>query len=172
MTDLPYSYVVRVAELPPDGLDLRLEPDADTLEKLGRYVGVAAMHVLSAHLLIRPIAGDGVHVTGEVAATVRQISVVSLEGFDCDVTEPVDVRFMPEAAIERLAAKAEEEEVDIDLPDPIHDGRIDLGALVTEFLALGVDPYPRMPGEVFETPAIDETQASPFAALGQLKNRS
>ncbi len=33
-----------------------------------------------------------------------------------------------------------------DPPDPIIDGKIDLGALAAEFFALGLDPYPRKPG--------------------------
>ena len=29
---------------------------------------------------------------------------------------------------------------------------VDLGAVATEFLLLGIDPYPRKPGAVFEAP--------------------
>ena len=39
-----------------------------------------------------------------------------------------------------------------DAPDPIVDGKIDLGALAAEFLALGLDPYPRKPGVAFAPP--------------------
>ena len=35
-----------------------------------------------------------------------------------------------------------------DAPDPIVDGKIDLGALAAEFMILGLDPYPRKPGVV------------------------
>ena len=37
-----------------------------------------------------------------------------------------------------------------DPPEPIVNGAIDLGALAAEFLMLGLDPYPRKPGAVFE----------------------
>ena len=60
-------------------------------------------------------------------------------------------------------------------PDPDHtsrsilDGRIDLGVLAAEFLALGLDPYPRKPGADFAAPAeADISTDSPFAALRQL----
>ena len=36
------------------------------------------------------------------------------------------------------------------LPEPLHDGAVDLGAVATEFLLLGIDPYPRKPDAVFE----------------------
>ena len=39
---------------------------------------------------------------------------------------------------------------DADIPDPIVGGRIDFGVLTAEFLALGLDPYPRKPGMAFE----------------------
>ena len=54
---------------------------------------------------------------------------------------------------------------DDDEPDPIVDGKIDLGALAAEFFALGLDPYPRKPGVAFEPPAEPEPEATPFAVL-------
>ena len=42
---------------------------------------------------------------------------------------------------------------DEDDPDPVIDGKIDLGALTAEFFALGLDPYPRKPGAEFVAPA-------------------
>jgi hypothetical protein len=60
-----------------------------------------------------------------------------------------------------------------DLPDPIVAGRIDLGALVAEFLALGLDPYPRKPGVEFAEPqgaAHEPVGESPFAKLRGLKD--
>ncbi len=36
--------------------------------------------------------------------------------------------------------------------EPLIGGVIDLGALATEFLILGLDPYPRKPGAVFQPP--------------------
>ncbi len=58
-----------------------------------------------------------------------------------------------------------------DPPEPIVNGAIDLGALAVEFLMLGLDPYPRKPGAVFE-PVIAPVDPAdhPFAALGALKN--
>jgi hypothetical protein len=46
---------------------------------------------------------------------------------------------------------------------------VDLGAIASEFLILGIDPYPRKPGVVFEPNLEREAGASPFAALAALK---
>ena len=99
----------------------------------------------------------GVRVTGEVHAEVTQLCVVSLEPFAATVDEPVDVRFAPAEAAEtaRRAGDDDAEMVEVggeDPPDPIVDGKIDLGALAAEFFALGLDPYPRKPGVAFDPP--------------------
>ena len=58
------------------------------------------------------------------------------------------------------------------IPDVYRDGRIDLGAIVAEHLALGLDPYPRSPGVAFDGHIEDDPAAdpSPFAALAALKS--
>ena len=58
-----------------------------------------------------------------------------------------------------------------DPPELIVNGTIDLGALATEFLVLGLDPYPRKAGAVFE-PVLAPTDPEdhPFAALAKLKS--
>jgi hypothetical protein len=56
-----------------------------------------------------------------------------------------------------------------DAPEPLVGNAIDLGAIATEFLILGLDPYPRRPDVVFETPPAGDEPAHPFAALAGLK---
>ena len=53
--------------------------------------------------------------------------------------------------------------------EPLIDGKIDLGAIATEFLIVGLDPYPRKPGAVFQPPVDATPDEGPFAALGALK---
>ncbi|MFS8038268.1 YceD family protein [Xanthobacter sp. AM11] len=165
MTDLPYSHVVAVGDLPPHGLALELVPDAAACAALARHAGVLAVEGLRARLHFAPEGGAGVHLTGELVATVRQACGVTLEPFDTPVREAIDVHFVPQGT----APREVDEESEQDPPDEVVDGRIDAGALVGEFLALGVDPYPRKPGAVFEPPAEDVAAQSPFAALARLK---
>ena len=54
--------------------------------------------------------------------------------------------------------------------DPIENGVINLGRVATDALFLGIDPYPRRPDAVFETPAaIADPEDHPFAALKALQ---
>ena len=121
--------------------------------------------------------GKSVIVTGDVKGRITQICVVTLDPFESEFDESVEMEYAPEAQVaeawERIAkaeaagGNAPEE----DPPDVIVDGRIDLGALTAETLALSLDPYPKKPGVEFEPPAAPDStpDESPFAALARLK---
>ncbi|MFG1393878.1 YceD family protein [Xanthobacter agilis] len=164
--DLPFRHVLSLAEVPPHGLDLRLEPTEAVRAAMAKHMGVLAMPAFVATLHIAPEGAAGLHVTGTVDAAVVQTCGVTLEPFEAPVREPVDVHFVPEGTA--LPAPAEDDE-SYDPPDEIINGAIDVGALASEFLALGIDPYPRKPGAVFEPPAEDAAAISPFSALSRLK---
>ena len=81
------------------------------------------------------------------------------------------MRFAPQRAADFRSMAAKETETfsvdEEDEPDPVVDGKIDLGALASEFFALGLDPYPRKPGAVFVEDANSEPGDWSFAALAQ-----
>ena len=167
----PWSHPLAVAGLPPDGATLKLAPSEKERAALAHYVGVLAVPVLVIDVRATPDGRGGVAIEGSLAATVRQTCVVSLEPFDNVVNEQIALRFLPESAAD--FAIAEDGGDELDVADVIRDGVVDLGALVTEFLALGVDPYPRRPGAVFAPPdtTIADEAFSPFAALAKLKQK-
>jgi hypothetical protein len=96
--------------------------------------------------------------------------VVTLEPVENEVDEAIDVAFVPAGAASLEDYSSGEVEVTLeDEPEPLVGNAIDLGAIATEFLILGLDPYPRKPDVVFETPPASDEPAHPFAALGGLK---
>lgn len=116
--------------------------------------------------------GSGLHVVGSISATVGQNCVVTLEPLANEVNETIDLAFEPP---QKLAEASEPDRQQHDVkwsdPEPLVGGVIDLGALATEFLILGLDPYPRKPGAVFAPPHDDKREPGPFAALGRLAKR-
>jgi uncharacterized metal-binding protein YceD (DUF177 family) len=82
-----------------------------------------------------------------------------------------------------FSPNAEDTDGDIDLdlslddpPDPIYDGKLDLGEIATEHLALGLDPFPRddnAESVVISTECddLEEKRPSPFAVLAQLNKK-
>jgi hypothetical protein len=117
--------------------------------------------------------GAGLHVVGRVSATVGQSCVVTLEPLVNEVDEAIDLVFVAEplaaAPSESTGARDGLGEEGADAPEPLAGGRVDLGALATEFLILGLDPYPRKPGAIFQPPQDVTPEEGPFAALADLK---
>ena len=105
---------------------------------------------------------DGLRVVGQVSATVGQVCVVTLEPMERGLEEPVDLMFSPQAVCSSVGRSAGEVEIPPRMaPEPLVDGIVDLGAIATEFLILGIDPYPRKPDAEFEPPpAGDDGRAS------------
>jgi uncharacterized metal-binding protein YceD (DUF177 family) len=164
----PWSVPVVVADIPDAGRRVDLVPDAETRAAIASAVGAVAMPRLEAAFDLTRYGGDGVHVLGWVSATVSQTCVVTLDPVQNEVEEDIDLVFTAEPAagsgIDAGAASGLEE-----VPEALRDGVIDLGAVATEFLILGIDPYPRKPGAEFEAPAAGEAGGHPFAALAALK---
>jgi uncharacterized metal-binding protein YceD (DUF177 family) len=160
----PLSRPYDVSRLPARGTPIHVHATAEECEVLAKDFGISAIRALSADYTIDKTA-KGVRVRGAVRATIVQICVVTLDPFESEVTEQVEVDFAEPSG--GMPAAPPNDEHDYEPPDEIVDGRIDLGALTAEFLAIGLDPYPRKPGVDFE-PRIEEVE-SPFAALSKLK---
>ena len=183
-----WSQMLTVHEIPERGLDVVIEADAAVREKLARLNGIPGIASARATLHASRRGKDGLHVTGVIRARATLVCVVSLEPFETDIDEPVDVEFEParrpkyaRPETERTSRRrrdvrqpVEEDEEgmdDLDAPDEIIDGKVDLGALAAEFLTLGIDPYPRKPGVAFEEPKAAGVAVSPFAKLAERKGR-
>lgn len=158
----PLSRPVAVERALKAGQEVVVEASPEEREALARDFGLPAIHSLVGRFRL---AGSlhRLQVTGTVQAAIAQTCVVTLDPFDSTMREEVDVDF---AAPDAFAGTAAE---DAEIPDPIVNGRVDLGSLTAEFLALGLDPYPRKPGVAFEPPAGDAPE-TPFSRLKSLKD--
>jgi Large ribosomal RNA subunit accumulation protein YceD len=168
MPGRPWSVPLAVSEVPDSGRHIELVADEPARAAVAKLAGLATLPRLGASFDVAKRGRDGLHVAGRVSATVGQTCVVTLEPIENEIDEPIDVTFAP--AISPLADHGGEVEVPLeDAPEPLVGGRIDLGVIATEFLILAVDPYPRKPDAVFQTPPAGDDSAHPFAALAALK---
>lgn len=161
---LPLSRRIPVERLPAKGEFVRVEATDEERAALAEAFKLPAIHALLGEFRV---VGDRERatVTGVVKGRVSQTCVVTLEPFEADIEEEVDVDYAPatEPVDEEDAAQRK-----LDPPDEIIDGKIDVGALTAEFLALGLDPYPKKPGVEF-APVIEDAEVSPFDKLKSLK---
>jgi Large ribosomal RNA subunit accumulation protein YceD len=164
----PWCVPLSVHDVPDNGRHFALTANETLRDAIAKMAGLRALPRLEASFDVVPYGQGGLHVTGRVSATVGQDCVVTLEPLDIEVDEPIELRFSPAAA----PAGADAAEVDIaavDAPEPLIGGAIDLGAIATDFLILGIDPYPRKADAAFEPPAPPDPGDGPFAALAALK---
>jgi len=164
----PFSRIVRVDALSRGGQNMTIEASPSEREALASLYKVPAISALTAALRLERAGQDGVRVSGAAHGELTQTCVVSLEPFAATVDEDIDVRFAPRSEVDSVRGPKGETAFSIadeDEPDPIIEGKIDVGALVAEFFALGLDPYPRKPGVEFVAPAESPPADSAFAAL-------
>jgi hypothetical protein len=164
----PWSVPVAMEDIPDTGLHLDIEAPAATRAAVAALADLRAVEALSAAFdLTRK--GAGVHVTGKVRGRVGQTCVVTLDPVENAIEELVDLDFAPTERTEALGAEIKSLEPSDEPPEALIGGKLDLGALATEFLMLGIDPYPRKPGAEFSPPPTGDTGEHPFAALAALK---
>lgn len=171
--ETPWRVPVAVADVAETGEHVDLVADAETRTAIARVAALRGLPRLAASFDLLPQSGGGLRVTGRVSATVSQACVVTLEPLTNEVEEEINLLYMPSAA----TAADDEPEAAVEPkwgePEPLIGGMVDLGVLATEFLILGLDPYPRKPGAVFEGPRDDRPEPGPFAGLaGLMKNRN
>jgi uncharacterized metal-binding protein YceD (DUF177 family) len=161
----PWSVPVRLDEI-GRALDRRIEADAPTRDRIAKALGIEALNELAADLRVTQTGPAG-EVKGRLHAKVVQICGVTLEPFETAIDTDFAVPFTTEPAAGPDPETEEFGLADLDAPDVIDNGVIDLGAYVVEHLALELDPFPRKPGVEFEAPEA-ERETSPFAVLAGL----
>jgi uncharacterized metal-binding protein YceD (DUF177 family) len=166
----PWSVPVAVEDIPESGLHVEIEAPDTVRAELATLAGLRELSRLSAVFDLAR-RGAGVGVAGNVSARVGQTCVVTLEPVESDIDEMVDLRFAPQAAAPAKSETVAAHTSDDEPPEPLLNGKLDLGAIATEFLLLGIDPYPRKPGAEFAPVKADDASAKPFAALEALKKR-
>lgn len=166
---LPLSRRVDVERLPQGRGGFTVEASPQECVALAADFGIPAVRDLVGRF---EIAGPTslLRVTGRVEAVVTQTCGVSLEPFESAVREPVEVTFSDAVSPEEEDVLDENGMPDLDRPDALVRGQIDIGALTAEFLALGLDAYPRKPGIAFEEVVAGEDE-KPLAGLARLRPR-
>lgn len=167
-TPLPLRRLVALADIPDRGLDLHFEATAEECAAVAQWLDAPKVSSLTAdYRLVR--RGSQVKLQGTLHAILTRTCVVTLEPFETQLEEPVTMRFSEHASADGAAeASVSHDAEEEDLPDPIVNGRIDIGAVTAEFLSLGLDPYPRKPDTAFRYEE-DQGKENPFAALAKLK---
>ncbi len=155
------------------GLTLDLAADEDRRKIIAEGFGMISLDALSAHIVTREAKGvkPMVHLHIELRGEVTQECGASLEPFSHAIATDLDLDLIEARDVTDEVAAVGESELglgDLDEPDVIHNGQVDLGQYIIEALGEAYDPFARKPGVVFEEPE-PEREPSPFAVLAKLK---
>lgn len=183
-----WSYPVEVEEI--DDKPCRFSIGANEEERglLAKRLDVETVELLEAKLeAVRKKGSMVVHVTGVLKARITQLCVVTTvpvlsiieEKFEGWFANPADaVSFAKARRDKQIEAGQNELPVlsEADDPEPIIEGKIDLGELTTQYLSLFIDPYPRAEGAEYgggnaESQKSPEIRPNPFAALAAWKDK-
>jgi hypothetical protein len=163
----PWSVPVLIHDVPDSGRHFDLAAEESSRAAIAKAIGLRSLPRLEASFDVTRHGRDGLHVVGQVSATVGQTCVVTLDPLDNEVEEKIDLVFVPQVTLtlEQGAAKLAAE----DAVELLTGNMVDLGVIATEFLTLGIDPYPRTSDAVFTPPAAGDEGEHPFAALAALR---
>jgi hypothetical protein len=170
-TENTWSRRVALDEVPEQGLHVELEADASIRTALALKARIRDLPRLTARFDLYRNGRDGLHVTGEVSGIAGQNCVVTLEQIEQNIVEPIDLIFVSETggSLGNSQGEASFGIAEAEPPEPLVGGTVDLGAIATEYFLLGIDPYPRKEGVVFETASAGDAAPNPFAVLAALK---
>jgi uncharacterized metal-binding protein YceD (DUF177 family) len=174
----PLSRILRVDDI-EDGEECSIEASKAEREAIASLLDLTALDSMRFTGSFHFAGEGGLLLKGSLTAKLTQICVVSLEPFESELAVPVEIEFWPSARIDALERTADEASSHgiLDWPEPILDGKIELGPVLYETLATALDPYPRREGVSFtwteapEAPEAPEKADSPFSALSRLKDR-
>lgn len=168
---------IDVDSIPAAGHAVRIAASPSERQAIAREYGLLEVRSLGADLEVSRGTDKSVTVAGHIHAEIVQNCVVSLEPVAQQIDEEIDVRYVARGQAGLSAHKPGAEvrgDPIAEPPELLSGDELDLGALVLEHFALGIDPYPRAPGA--ELPAepdgpVGTPGESPFAVLAKLANR-
>ncbi|MGA9658730.1 MAG: DUF177 domain-containing protein [Asticcacaulis sp.] len=155
------------------GLTLDLVADDAQRAAIAKGFGMISLEALEAHIVTRALSGPKpvVGVKIRLEGQVTQECGVTLEPFSHPISGELAIECMEKQRITDEVAEIGAHEFtldDLDEPDVIENGQIDLGQYIIEALGEAYDPFARKPGAVFQEPET-EAEPSPFAVLAKLK---
>src|SRR6516162_363927 len=92
---LPWHVPVALEEVPEEGQHFDLAADPDTRAAVARLASLRDLPRLEASFDVSRHGHGGLHVAGRVSATAGQSCVVTLEPLANEVTEDIDLLFVP-----------------------------------------------------------------------------
>ncbi len=173
-----FKLMVNVRTLPKKGQMVLHSATLEECAKIAEQFELVSVESFKGECLVAPWKRDGVKLIGVVKATFTQPCSITMEPLEVKLEEPVEMLFVPDGS--KLSHPRTNDEGEIifdpegdDLPETFIGDSIDIASVWLEFMALGIDPFARKEGAVFQAEedgdGDDVSPDSPFTALVGLK---
>ena len=175
--DVALSDLFDLSKIDVNNNEIGFEASAQELGDVLDILKIPGLTRLKGVFKVRPWHKTGFMLNGHISASVTQECVVTLELVDEEVETDFERSFLPP---EEAAQLEPDEDVEVDFvlesedpPDILEGTTINLLAIISEHLALGLEPYPRKEGaEIADSYQASEEELAnenPFAVLKRLK---
>jgi hypothetical protein len=173
----PLNWTYPVAAIPERGIDRQRTATAGECAAVAAALAILGCSRIDVHYRIRPAGAGCYRVSGMLTADVVQACVVSTDPVAQQVRCEFEALFRPPSSASRPVGRDEiVDPFEAENLESIENGAIDVGRVVYEEIASGLDPYPRIEGislewsgDVEDGPSRPVDRASPFAKLAALK---
>lgn len=147
-----------VEKLPKTGFQLSLEATPEECIELASQLHIENVASFTAQLNIKQWRRGGVHIEGEFETKLSQICVISLESFESTFKHKIKQKFFGTTKIPEFGDKKEVEMIDNDMdpPEALVDGVLNIFDYLVETLLLQLDPYPKKPDSQLESLAMGD----------------
>lgn len=169
-----FRRVVKLQSIGVNETTMTFTANPSECEALATRYGVLSISALEATVRLWR-KGAGARARVHFVADVVQSCIVTLEPVDDHVDQEIEMDFLPQGVVDP-ADRAGDSALVIEFLDTERfvGGTLDLGSVISEYLSLAIDPYPRKSGVEFGNAerdgaeAVDTARRSPFSALSNL----
>lgn len=186
-----WSYLFDTEALGREPATLKIAPDESQTRTIVKRLAIDGLEGLEARITLRRNTGNMViHVQGIITAKAFQKCIITLAPLEIDIEAPFEAWYADSSQTLSFTKAKRERDIEKDNieqpildeaedPEPVVDGRIDLGELVVQHLSLNIDPYPRAIGASYALGDDDVTVAqktgeayhNPFEALKNWRDK-
>lgn len=169
-----FSRLVDADRIGKEGLVIEVAANAEERAALAKRFGLEALRGFTGRARLMALGGGRVRLQVTFDADVLQSCVITLEPVASHISDRFEVVYAP------VTDGKTETEVFVDVasedpPEPLLEGKIDLGEMMAQHLAMQIDPYPRSSGAPegsWQTDEDGKAAEGPFEKLKQWKARS
>lgn len=186
-----WSYMVTAESISAEPKTFTFEADERQCIDLARRFSIVSIEEAEAVVTLQKVSGGVIHAMGTVRAEITQACAVSLATIPVSIEEEFEGWFADKSANAVSFAKARSErdvkkgQTEIEVldesvdPEPITNGKLDIGELAAQYISLAIDPYLRAEGvsPVYSVGPKEkegdgaELRKSPFEALKDWKEK-